>query len=234
MSNLDLLIFDCDGVLIDSEPIAARTLAHAITQAGMEMTPRQVLVEFTGKSEADLRQILASRICADLDTVFAGWHAEIFAAFRRDLLPMEGISAVLDGLDVAKCVASNSTVERLRKSLGLLDLWSHFAPHIFSAEMVAAPKPAPDLIQFCLSKMNASSARSIVIDDSAAGIQAAVAAGVPAIGFVAPNDPRSGRREALFSAGAEEVVLGAKELLHVLWRRLGNQHQTRPSVEVGA
>jgi HAD superfamily hydrolase (TIGR01509 family) len=233
MRDIGLLIFDCDGVLIDSEPIAARTLAHALTRAGIAMTPRQVLIEFTGKSEPELRAILADRGLADVDSVFAAWHTEIFAAFRRELRPMQGIGEVLRRLDVAKCVASNSTLERLGMSLGLLDLWSDFAPNVFSAEMVAAPKPAPDLIELCLSKMGASGARSVVIDDSPAGIQAAHAAGVKAIGFVAPSDPRSGRREALLAARAQEVALGAGALLQIL-QRLGGQHHAQRSAEVEA
>ena len=158
MTDFDLLIFDCDGVLIDSEPIAARTLAHAITHAGIAMTPRDVLVEFTGKSEPELRNILVERGLSSVDAVFAKWHVEIFAEFKRELRAMDGISDVLQGLDFAKCVASNSSVERLKMSLGLLDIWGHFAPNVFSAEMVAAPKPAPDLVELCLARMGASDA----------------------------------------------------------------------------
>ncbi|MDM9623992.1 HAD-IA family hydrolase [Rhizobium sp. S96] len=232
MSKIDLLIFDCDGVLIDSEPIAARTLAHAITHAGIAMTPRDVLVEFTGKSEPELRSILRERGLSGVDAVFAKWHVEIFAEFRRDLRTMDGIGDVLQGLDIAKCVASNSSVERLKMSLGLLDIWAHFAPNVFSAEMVAAPKPAPDLIELCLARMGASTETSIVIDDSPAGIQAARAAGVKALGFVAPDDPRAGRREVLHAAGAQEVAIGAEHLGRIL-RRLGvGHHPARQPAEV--
>jgi HAD superfamily hydrolase (TIGR01509 family) len=234
MTNVDLLIFDCDGVLIDSEPIAARTLAHAISNAGIEMTPREVLVEFTGKAEVEVRSILVERGLSDVDSVFAGWHVEIFAAFRRELREMDGISEVLRGLDIAKCVASNSSVNRLRMSLGLLDIWANFAPNVFSAEMVAAPKPAPDLIELCLSRMGMSSARSVVIDDSPAGIRAARAAGVKAIGFVAHDDPREGRLEALLAAGAQEVAIGAGELQRILHRLIASPYRARQAVGVEA
>ncbi|WP_194273836.1 MULTISPECIES: HAD-IA family hydrolase [Rhizobium] len=232
--DLDLLIFDCDGVLIDSESISARTLAHAVTQAGVDMTPRQILIEFTGKSEGELRQALIERGLADVDAVLTAWHKDIYAAFGRELRPMEGIGDIVAELDVAKCVASNSTVERLGNSLGLLPLWSDFAPNVFSAEMVAAPKPSPDLVEFCLSKMNASRERSVMIDDSAAGIEAAVAAGVRAIGFVDPNDPRSGRREVLLAAGAEDVAFGADELRLILQRLGAYQARAERPMEVEA
>lgn len=234
MNKIDLLIFDCDGVLIDSEPIAARTLAHAITHAGIAMTPRDVLVEFTGKSEPELRNILLERGLSAVDAVFAKWHVEIFAEFKRELRAMDGIDEVLQGFDIAKCVASNSSVERLKKSLGLLDIWAHFAPNVFSAEMVAAPKPAPDLVELCLARMGASAASSILIDDSPAGIRAACAAGVKAIGFVAPDDPRAGRRDILLAAGAQDVAVGTADLGRILHRHIAGHHEVRQAVEIEA
>lgn len=224
MNSIDLLIFDCDGVLIDSEPLAARTLAQAVTRGGLPMTAYDVLVEFTGKSEPEIRAILEARGLGNTEAVFSTWHAEIFSAFRRELKVMPGMAEVLRTLDVAKCVASNSSVTRLKASLGLLDIWDDFAPHVYSAEMVAAPKPAPDLVQLCLSKMGVADTNSLLIDDSPAGIAAARTAGVRAIGFVAPGDPRPGRRKLLLEAGAQAVAFGAVEL-HKLLGEFAHERQ---------
>lgn len=230
MNSIDLIIFDCDGVLIDSEPLAARTLAEAVTRGGLPMTAYDVLVEFTGKSEPEIRAILETRGLENIEAVFSAWHAEIFATFRRELKVMAGMEDVLRALDVAKCVASNSSVRRLKASLGLLDIWDEFAPHVFSAEMVAAPKPAPDLVQLCLLKMAVTNTRSLLVDDSAAGIMAARAAGVKAIGFVAPSDPRPGRRELLLQAGAQAVAFGTAELHELLGELVHRRQSVQASV----
>ena len=209
---LDLVIFDCDGVLIDSEPIASRTLARSLSAAGLSMTAEEAHRTFTGKSESDLRFHFKAAGISALDTLFSSWHSDLYAAFARELRAMAGIEPLLRALDVPKCVASNSTIARLERSLGLLELWDIFAPHIFSAEMVARPKPAPDLVLHCLATFGARPERSIMIDDSHHGIQAACAAGVKAIGFVDPNDPRPDRREVLLAAGAAGVAVGAQDL----------------------
>ncbi len=212
MNDVDLLIFDCDGVLIDSEPLACRTLAECVTRGGLPITGHEVHVQYTGKSEAELKQALATRGLADVEAVFAAWHEQLFAAFRDELLVMKDMTELLRGLDIARCVASNSTVDRLGRSLGLTEIWEVFAPHVFSAEMVAAPKPAPDLVLHCLDKMNVSAPHALMIDDSPQGIHSARAAGVRAIGFVAHNETRPNRREVLLEAGAMSVATGASEL----------------------
>lgn len=213
---LDLVIFDCDGVLIDSEPIASRTLARSLSAAGLSMTAEEAHCTFTGKSETDTRAYLEAAGITGLDTLLSNWHAEVYAAFASELRAMAGIEPLLRSLDVPKCVASNSSMARLRKSLGLLALWDMFAPHIFSAEMVARPKPAPDLVLHCLAAFDARPERSIMIDDSHHGILAARAAGVKAIGFVDPNDPRPDRRDVLLSAGAAGVAVGAGDLASLI------------------
>jgi beta-phosphoglucomutase-like phosphatase (HAD superfamily) len=113
-------------------------------------------------------------------------------------------------------VASNSTYARLEKSLGLLPLWGRFAPAIYSAEMVARPKPAPDLPLHCARAFNARPERCVMIDDSPHGVTATRLAGMIPIGFVDPADPRPGRADILREAGARFVVTGAAELPEAL------------------
>jgi beta-phosphoglucomutase-like phosphatase (HAD superfamily) len=107
-------------------------------------------------------------------------------------------------------------MERLQRSLGSLDLWSHFSSRVFSADAVTRPKPAPDLLLHCAREMSAAPEHCVMIDDSPHGVEAAVAAGMVAVGFVDPTDPRPARRALLLEAGAMVVATGADELLEAL------------------
>ncbi|BCH34443.1 hydrolase [Mesorhizobium sp. L-8-10] len=209
----DLLIFDCDGVLIDSEPVASGLFAKALQRAGLDVSAAEVHMRFTGASEKESRRILIDEYgLADADRVFLDANAELYAEFARSLRPMPGMQALVKALHHRRCVASNSGLERLRRSLGLFDLWHEFAPHVFSAEMVEQPKPAPDLFLLCAERLGVAPQRCIVIDDSTHGVAGAVAAGMRAIGFVDPADPRERRHAILAQAGAALVVEGAAEL----------------------
>ena len=213
LDAIGLVIFDCDGVLIDSEPIASRTLAEVLIEAGVSITPLEAHRRFTGNSERDIRRMCAHDYgVADLDAVFGTWHGRLYGEFATSLTAMTGIADVVAALDRPKCVASNSTMERLRNSLGHLPLWESFAPFVFSAEMVKRPKPSPDLLLHCASELAVDPAVCVMIDDSPHGVSAAVAAGMVPIGFVDPADPRPGRRALLKAAGAFTVVMGAVEL----------------------
>jgi HAD superfamily hydrolase (TIGR01509 family) len=213
LASIDLVIFDCDGVLIDSEPIASRTMAAAMRAAGASITAEEAHLRFTGNAMSVIRRIFAEEYgLEDVDALIAGWNVELFAEFARSLAPMPGIDAVVAGIARPVCVASNSTLDRLRRSLGLLPLWGRFDPHVFSAEMVALPKPAPDLLLLAAGRLGARPERTVMIDDSPHGMLAARAAGMPGIGFVDPADPRPHRRALLMEAGAVAVAEGAAEL----------------------
>ncbi|MBW9051351.1 HAD family hydrolase [Rhizobium mesosinicum] len=211
--TIELLIFDCDGVLIDSEPMASGMLAKALERAGISLSHAEVHRRFTGLSGEAARRLCREELgLADPDPVFADAGRALYDEFSRSLQPMAGMEKLVGDLKLRKCVASNSDLERLRRSLGLFGLWAEFAPHIYSAEMVARPKPAPDLFLHCAAKLGVEPRHCLVIDDSALGVRGAVAAGMAAIGFVDPADPRSGRHEALKAAGALQTVEGAGEL----------------------
>lgn len=217
LQHIGLVIFDCDGVLIDSEPIASRTLAAALSDAGVAITAEEAHRRFTGNSERDIRRMCAHDYgLADIDGVFAAWHERLFAEFASSLTAMTGIAELVAGIDRPKCVASNSTMERLRNSLGHLPLWESFFPFVFSAEAVKRPKPAPDLLLHCATELGVDPRTAVMIDDSPHGISSAVAAGMVPIGFVDPTDPRPGRRAVLKAAGAFAVVMGAGELPEAL------------------
>ncbi|WP_416797425.1 HAD family hydrolase [Ciceribacter azotifigens] len=222
MTTTELLIFDCDGVLIDSEPVASRVLWQTLNDADVAISLSEVHRRFTGYSEGDAHRICVEELgIADPTPIFAATRDALYPAFRHSLQPMAGIDALVRSLPQLKCVASNSALERLQNSLGLFDLWNAFDPHIFSADMVAAPKPAPDLFHLCAETLRVDPARCVVIDDSPHGIVGAVAAGMRAIGFVDPADPREGRRSVLSDAGAMLVATGADELARAFAAVLG-------------
>ena len=209
----ELLIFDCDGVLIDSEPVASRVLWQSLTRAGIDISYREVHERFTGSSASEARRICIEELGADsADTIFAEARSNLYEEFEHSLSAMTGMEEFVATLECAKCVASNSDVERLERSLRLFGLWDAFSPNIFSAEMVARGKPAPDLFYFCAAKLGVEPRSSIVIDDSPHGIAGAVGAGMMAIGFIDPSDPRPNRKDVLANAGASDVVTGADEL----------------------
>lgn len=223
----ELLIFDCDGVLIDSEPASSRVLWQALAGSGVSISHAEVHARFTGYSEADCHRICVEELgVAEPAPLFAAAGASLYDEFARSLKPMQGIAELIASLDCRKCVASNSGMERLQRSLGLFDLWHAFAPNIFSAEMVARPKPAPDLFLFCADQLGVEPSRCLVIDDSTHGIKGAVDAGMTAIGFVDPADPRPNRRAALLAAGAEAVATGAEELDALLETNVSRVNQT--------
>jgi HAD superfamily hydrolase (TIGR01509 family) len=233
--TIELLIFDCDGVLIDSEPVASGTLAQALQRAGVPLSQSEVHRRFTGLSGQEARGLCRAELgLADPEPVFAEAKGALFAEFSRSLRPMAGMEELVRNVRQRKCVASNSDMDRLRRSLGLLDLWADFAPHIYSADMVERPKPAPDLFLLCAGRLGVEPDRCLVIDDSALGIAGAVAAGMAAIGFVDPADPRSGRHEALTAAGALRTVTGAGELAIALEALPGlPPPASRPAVAAG-
>ena len=211
-----LVIFDCDGVLIDSELIACGAISETLADFGISMTQREALDAFVGKSENDVRLDLQRRGLEDYDKYVASWRENLYAAFATDLKVILGIEALLEQLEAPFCVASNSSHERLERSLGTTSIWSHFSQRVYSADDVERPKPAPDLVQLCLSSCNARPETSVMIDDNASGVTAALAAGVTPIGFVDPNDPRPRREQVLREAGAEIVATGATDLVRAL------------------
>lgn len=214
LENIALVIFDCDGVLIDSEPLASRTLAEMLQEAGISIDAREAHVRFTGNSEPTIRRICEEEFgLTDVDARFEAWHENLYREFGRSLRSMPGMDAVVASINRPKCVASNSSPDRLQKSLGRLDLWEHFYPAVFSAQMVARPKPAADLVLLCAEKFQVRPEHCVMIDDSPHGIVAAVEAGAVAIGFVDPADPRPDRASLLMASGASFIANGAAELL---------------------
>jgi len=183
----DLVIFDCDGVLVDTERIAVPIDALVLTELGWPMTEAEVVERFLGRSEADcaediekhLRRRVSGEVIQSYDHLYR--HA-----FERELQPVAGVEAVLDLLDrrgVPTCVASSGTHERIRFTLGLTGLLDRFEGRMFSADDVDRGKPNPDLFLHAATTLGVGPAGCAVIEDSRYGIEAALAAGMTAYGY---------------------------------------------------
>ncbi len=182
----ELVIFDCDGVLVDSDRISLRIQAERISALGLEMTYEDCVREFLGLGmEATLR-ILAERLGRPVPE---GWAAELDAAvregFRHELNPVPGIIEALDEIELPTCVASSGSHEKMRLTLGLTGLWNRFTGRIFSVDEVQRGKPAPDLFLHAAARMSTPPDRCIVVEDSPFGVAGAKAAGMTALGFAA-------------------------------------------------
>ncbi|NBJ11305.1 HAD family hydrolase [Microvirga arsenatis] len=201
-----LLIFDCDGVLVDSEALACAVDAEVLTRIGLPYSAEDVARKFVGVSFKDMvARLEAEHRCtlpADLGTQI---DSALFAKFETSLKPIEGVREAILSLPYPRCVASSSTPERIALSLritGLADLFDH----VFSATQVARGKPAPDLFLHAAAQMDASPGDCIVIEDSAAGVQGALAAGMRVIGFAGGAHCGPDHAEKLRQAGAHTII----------------------------
>ncbi len=179
-----LVIFDCDGVLVDSEPIINRAHAEVLTACGYPITEKVLVERFCGMSDPDMLEIIEREWGCALPVSYAervGLMVE--AGFHQSLAPIEGVAEAVDSLTLPICVASSSSLEQIRKKLEITGLLGRFGEHLFSATMVARGKPAPDLFLYAAQNLMTAPNRCLVIEDSPAGIDAALAAGMTAIGF---------------------------------------------------
>lgn len=182
-----LVIFDCDGVLVDSEPIALAVLAEFLDAAGISIDATGVAQRFLGRSLASVREQVRDEFDLEIDEAFLSRMRDVlYARFRSDLRAIAGIPDLLAGFaaaGIAWCVASSSQKERVELCLRATGLLDRFAPHIFSATMVSRGKPAPDLFLHAARTMGYAPQDCLVIEDSPAGIEAARAAGMRVIAF---------------------------------------------------
>jgi HAD superfamily hydrolase (TIGR01509 family) len=211
--NFDLVIFDCDGVLVDSEVISCRAHAEVLTRHGYPITSEQVFHRFLGRSTRQANMEVEAELGRALsDDFHVQLQDELFRTFEADLEAVSHIGAALDGIDRAVCVASSGSHQRMRVTLGRTQLYDRFAPNIFSASQVTNGKPAPDLFLFAARQMNVAPERCIVIEDSAAGIAGAIAAGMPVLGFHGGSHCREGYGKKLQDAGATMIFDDMRQL----------------------
>ena len=212
-SRFELVIFDCDGVLVDSEPIINQAHAHVLTACGYPITEQDLVERFCGMSDAEMLGVIEREWGRALPASYAQRVGTIIdAGFRQSLAAIEGVAEVLDWLPLPVCVASSSSPEQIRHKLQLTDLLRCFGENLFSPTMVARGKPAPDLFLYTARRLTTAPNRCLVVEDSPAGIAAAVAAGITAIGFSGGSHcgPEHGSR--LQALGAALVIADMREL----------------------
>ena len=204
---MTLLIFDCDGVLVDSEHLACAALAEVMTKLGHAMTADEAMLAFAGRSLKDVlaraERLLSRPIPEDLGEQAA---VQLMARFRRELQAVAGVKEAIAALPYRRCVASSSDPGRLTLSLDVTGLSALFGNNVFSAVEVANGKPAPDLFLLAARRLGEDPSSCIVIEDSVLGVEAAGAAGMAAIGFAGASHANQGLAERLAAAGAEPVI----------------------------
>lgn len=211
-----LVIFDCDGVLVDTEPVANRLLARVLSEEGFQISYEECRRLFVGRTmdavRAHVEAALGRALRADWTTFIRDRTLEAFAA---GIEPVPGASDVIHALRARAlpyCVASSGKFEKMRFTLGMTGLLPLVEDVLFSAEEVRAGKPAPDLFLHAASRMGHEPSRCLVIEDSVPGVQAAVAAGMAVVGYA--GDPHTDAA-ALKSEGAH-VISGMDELRALL------------------
>ncbi|HEX2372812.1 MAG TPA: HAD family hydrolase [Actinomycetota bacterium] len=187
---LELVVFDCDGVLVDSERIAVRVEAQFLTELGWPLSEAEVVERFMGRTaefmDDAIEAQLGSRLPDDWKDQFQRRYAEAFAA---ELGPVDGITEALDQIAVPTCVASSGSHDKLRFTLGHTGLYQRFQGRIFSGYEVANGKPAPDLFLHAAARMGAEPGRCAVVEDSHYGVLAARAAGMRVFGYAGGLTP---------------------------------------------
>jgi HAD superfamily hydrolase (TIGR01509 family) len=204
-----LFMFDCDGVLVDSEIIAAVVDAEHLAEVGFKITPEEVIRRFAGLTSVDIVEVIEAEIGRPLSPEFLkGQKAELDVRLQNEVEPVTGVHEMLDMIDGQVCVCSNSSMERLRMTMGRTRLWDRFRPYVYSAPEVGTkkPKPDPNVYRYALEQFQCDPRDAVVIEDSVFGVTAAKAAGARVIGFTGASHAWPGLADLLTEAGAETVV----------------------------
>ncbi|MEZ5564494.1 MAG: HAD family hydrolase [Gammaproteobacteria bacterium] len=210
----ELVIFDCDGVLVDSERLANQVLADWLAEHGIHLTFEQTVDQFIGRSLPDCLTVIAQLLGREPPAAFVTTLEQRFrAVLKADLVAVPGVEAVLDALTVPYCVASNASRSMMRFELGHTGLLGRFTDRMYSSEDVSAPKPAPDLFLHAARDCGANPERCVVVEDTPTGVVAARAAGMQVYAF-AGLTPTS----RLKAAGAHDVFSSMPELPRLLDR----------------
>lgn len=202
-----MIIFDCDGVLVDSEILSCETDARLMREAGHQITTEEIIHRFIGRPKRAIWAELAEERGKPWpDGLLAKADDVLRERLKSELLPVEGIADALAQLALPRAVASSSGVSKLKLSLEVCGLSDFFGRHVYSAEQVARGKPAPDVFLLAASQLGADPSDCLVIEDSAAGVTAARRAGMQALGFTGGRHTWPGHAQRLHDAGAISVI----------------------------
>ena len=217
MSRTRLVVFDCDGVLVDSEPVANRTLGEQLRELGLDLTQEQIFQNFVGYSLPQCMRVIEGMLGgAPPENFLRDLQARTFAAFKTELQAMPGIEQVLDALDavgVQYGVASSGDHEKMNTTLGITGLLPRVAGRIFSVTQVTRGKPAPDVYLFAARQLGVEPSACVVVEDTPPGVQAGVAAGMTVFGFCAHTPEHK-----LKAAGAHRTFADMRRLPELVSR----------------
>ena len=217
-NDIELVIFDLDGVLVDSEAVVITIESQMLTDAGYPMTVDEIADTCIGLSYADMKALIEDRFSRPIqDQLFDDIQAAALAAFPNMLEPVAGVADLLASSQLPRCIASSSDLDRIHLSLELTELRTFFPSHtVFSAEMVSRGKPYPDLFLHAAEQMGADPQKCLVDEDSPYGVSAALSAGMHVVGFVGGLHARPSLTTRLNDAGATTVLSTAEELSALL------------------
>jgi HAD superfamily hydrolase (TIGR01509 family) len=185
VSRFELVIFDCDGVLIDSEPIANVVFSERLATVGIDMTPGEVMRTFVGRSRDTCIAMAGEMRGGKLPAGFgAKWDEAFYEALEREVKPIDGVPELLRSLPIPYCVASNGEPGHMERGLRAAGLMPFVEGRLFSAAEVARPKPAPDVYLHAAKTMGFAPAHCAVVEDTPTGVKSGIAAGMTVFGFV--------------------------------------------------
>ncbi|SCX18049.1 HAD family hydrolase [Agrobacterium rosae] len=215
MSGFDLIIFDCDGVLVDSEIIAAQVEARLLTDAGYPISTEEMGERFSGMTWKNILLEVEREASIPLSASLLEKSEKLLdARLERDVKVIEGVKTALSRLTLPRCICSNSSSARLEMMLTKVGLKPYFDGHIYSAKDLGADrvKPKPDIFLHGAKQFNVSPDRVVVIEDSVHGIKGARAAGMRVIGFTGASHTYPSHADRLTDAGAETVIARMQDL----------------------
>ncbi|HKY17678.1 MAG TPA: HAD-IA family hydrolase [Rhizomicrobium sp.] len=211
MSSISAVIFDCDGVLVDSEVLALEVELAILAEQGLQFEREDYVTRFMGLSYQAFHDEIDQEVRKrGIPPVSANFREELATRLRQTMIArlteVPGANVAIAGTTLLKAVASSSTKEGLERKLKQVGLWDHFAPHVYSADHVARAKPAPDLFLHTAEKLGVPPGACLVLEDSLHGVTAARAAGMRVWGFLGGGHVHDGLGARLTAAGAERLV----------------------------
>jgi len=215
--NPELVIFDCDGVLVDSEILANEVFAEALKSLGINLSLEETMNRFVGLNRMSMTSSIESEFGVKITDQFWDELRHLtWKAFDGKLKPIPGVVDLVAKLASKKCVASSSGPQSIKHSLSLVGLWERFAPYVYSAHQVKNGKPAPDLFLYAAAQLQTPPSSCLVIEDSLAGVRAAKAAKMRVFGFVGGSHCSPGHADVLRREGVEQVFSDMKVVAELL------------------
>ena len=218
MAKFDLVIFDCDGVLVDSERLASQVWCQFLAEHDVHMTKEDLGEKYAGMTDAALAEAMRREHGVQFEgNVPLQIEGRCNILFDLELQAIDGVNHVIEKVDGLKCVCTNANLRRLERSLKMTSLIDYFNPaHLFYASMVNKPKPAPDLHLFAADKMGVAPERCLIIEDSVTGVTAGVDAGMTVYGFTGASHLGEAQAKKLYNVGATEVFSDMADVLDAM------------------